>query len=793
MRKLSLLAALMFAALPFVLSQNINLQLRSTLNFPGQKLANICGYWQNGREYALVGANKGLIIVDVTDPTSPQQIVQLPEVQNDWKEIKVYGTYAYVTTEGQGDGLHVVNLSGLPSPNVPNYFYKGDGAIAGQLDRIHALHIDVTKGFLYAYGANIQGGGALIFDLKANPYAPKYVGKFNELGYIHDGYVDNDTLYACHINSGIMSVVDMADKQNPVVLGTVQTPGKFTHNSWMTSDRKHVLTTDEAVPSFLTAYDVSDPNNMEELDRISTNNGYGSYVHNTHILNDYAITSWYTDGVAIVDAHRPQNLVIVAQYDTWNGTGAEFNGCWGAFPYFPSGTIVTSDISSGNVPGKLTVLTPTYKRACYLEGVITNGCTGGPVLGASVVINSSDPQKQIKTKANGVYRTGQVTPGNFTVTFSAPGFPSKTFPVTLAPGEVTTLNVTLEIGPHFTATGVVKDASTGAPLANIEVLLESSTNSYTVTTNGLGQFSLSCMPVGDYTASAGKWGYITKSVPVIQGGQTNLELEPGYYDDGQTDLGWTVSGTASAGKWERGVPEGTWYGTWVNPNTDAPGDQNDICYMTGNGGGSAGTDDVDDGFTSLVSPVMKLANYNTAIFECMLWFYNGGGNSAPNDRLKVNLLKGNQTFHLFDITSNTNGWVKSPVVNLESITPLSDDMRIEFIAYDDNPGHLVEAGMDIFRVYSGTVPTESPLEGQVKLFASPNPSNGLFNIGFAWENADAAPLLEVRNALGQLVHLEQMPAKSGSALLGESWAPGIYFVRLSAQGRASSVLKLVKQ
>lgn len=794
MRKFSLLTALVFAALPFVLSQNINLQLQSTLSFPGQKLANICGYWKNGKEYALVGANKGLIIVDVTDPTSPQQIVQLPEVQNNWKEIKVYGDYAYVTTEGQGDGLHIVNLSGLPSPNVPNYFYKGDGAIAGQLDRIHALHIDVTKGFLYAYGANILGGGALVFDLKPDPYNPRYAGRFSALGYIHDGYVDNDTLYACHINSGIMSVVDMADKQNPIVLGTVETPGKFTHNSWMTSNRKHVLTTDEKVPSFLTSYDVSDPANMEELDRISTNNGYESLVHNTHILDDYAVTSWYTDGVAVVDAHRPQNLVVVAQYDTWNGAGAQFNGCWGVFPFFPSGTIVASDISSDNVPGKLTVLKPTYKRACYLEGIVTNGCTGGPMPGVNVTINSSDPKKLATTKANGAYRTGQVTPGNFTVTFSAPGFPSQTLPVTLVPGEVTLLNVTLEIGFNVTISGVVTDATSGTPLPNVDVLLKSANNAYSLTTNGLGQFSQSCVPADDYTATAAKWGYLTQSVPVTPGGQTLIELTPGYYDDGEADLGWTVSGTASAGEWERGVPIGTWFGAWVNPDTDAPGDQNDLCYMTGNGGGSAGTDDVDDGFTSLVSPVMKLANYNNAVFECMLWFYNDGGNgSAPNDRLSVNLLKGNQTFHLYDITSTTNGWVKAPVVNLESVTPLSDNMRIQFIAYDDAPGHLVEAGMDVFRVYTNTVPTESPWEVNARLFASPNPSNSAFNIGFVWENAETAPLLEVRNALGQLVQLAQMPAQSGNALLGESWVPGIYWVRLYTPGKSSSMLKLVKQ
>ncbi|MBK6994199.1 MAG: hypothetical protein IPH31_04490 [Lewinellaceae bacterium] len=68
--------------------------------FPGQTLANVCGYWQNGQEYALLGGQAGLIIVNITNPAAPQQIVQIPGPNNLWKEIKVYSHYAYVTSEG---------------------------------------------------------------------------------------------------------------------------------------------------------------------------------------------------------------------------------------------------------------------------------------------------------------------------------------------------------------------------------------------------------------------------------------------------------------------------------------------------------------------------------------------------------------------------------------------------------------------------------------------------------------------------------------------------------------------
>jgi choice-of-anchor B domain-containing protein len=446
-----LLLALLLPGCAF--SQNFNLQFRSKLSFPGQTGANICGYAQGGREYALFGASKGMIVVDVTDPDNPQQIVQIPNVDDLWKEIKVYKHYAYVTTEG-GGGLQIVDLSPLPSASLPHHNYTGDGTIAGLLDNIHALHVDTAKGFVYLYGANIFTptgniiSGALALDLNTDPYNPLYAGAYTSGGYVHDGYVNNDTLFASHIYSGKMTMVNMANKNNPVVLGTVTTPHSFTHNTWLTDDHKTVLTTDEVDGSFLTAYDVSDPTDIRELDRIQATPGSGSVVHNTHILNDFAVTSWYKDGVSIVDAHRPGNLVQVGLYDTYpTGTGGGFEGCWGVYPFLPSGTIVASNISAiGNssLPGELYVLTPTYVRACYLEGTVTDAATGAAIFGASVEIEQSpDNNTGVNTAANGKYATGQVTPGAFSVKFSKAGYQSKTVTATLVNGQLTLLDVQL--------------------------------------------------------------------------------------------------------------------------------------------------------------------------------------------------------------------------------------------------------------------------------------------------------------------------------------------------------------
>ena len=440
-------------------AQNVNIVQRARISFEGQSLANIWGYAKNGREYALVGGSKGLIIMDVTNPDVPQKIVQIPGIDNLWKEIKTYKNFAYVTTEG-GGGLQIIDLTGLPDTNVAAYkaynyvgdtsLNKVDTAILGQMKAFHSLHIDTTKGFVYLFGGNstVSNGGALILDLKPDPYRPKYAGKFNlspanrNANYIHDGYVDNDTLFAAMIYNGTFTTVDFRNKLAPVILATTQTPLAFTHNTWLTPNRKTILATDEKAGSYLAAYDISDLSNIKLLDKVQ-NLSDGSIVHNTQILRNgnFAVTSWYKDGINITDITRPQNMVVVGTYDTYpQGMGSGFAGSWGVYPYLPSGTLVVSNYETGD---GFFVLTPQYKRACYLEGIVRDSFTKVVLSGVAIKINSTDLDKKATSDIGGNYRTGQVTPGTVSVTFSKTGYRTKTINVSLVSGEVAMRDVEL--------------------------------------------------------------------------------------------------------------------------------------------------------------------------------------------------------------------------------------------------------------------------------------------------------------------------------------------------------------
>ncbi len=447
---------LLFAAIVSQ-AQNLNLTLQSTVSFPGQSLANVWGHSAGGRHYALVGAQNGMVVIDITAPTAPVAIDTIPGPSNLWKEIKTFGNYAYVVSEG-GFGIQVVNLTSLPAGNLPYQSIYPNIAGIGTINSAHALQVDETKGYLYIYGAKLTGGTLvgypLVFNLNgttagvSNAWSPQYVGKFVASGfstYVHDGYVDNDIMYSGHIYAGKFAMVNMANKSGPVLMGSTNTPNNFTHNTWREGNA--VFTTDETSSSYLTSYDVSDPADIKELDRLQFTPGSGSIVHNTYTKSGYAITSWYKDGVAIVDVSRPANMVVTGRYDTYpSGGGNGFEGCWGVYPYFVgSDIIIASNLGTNTNPnnGELFVLQPTYTRGCYLEGIVTNSSTGNIISGALVELLSSNVANENSAPQTGAYKMARYGGGTYTLRVSKAGFNTYATTVTLSTGTLTLQNVPL--------------------------------------------------------------------------------------------------------------------------------------------------------------------------------------------------------------------------------------------------------------------------------------------------------------------------------------------------------------
>jgi choice-of-anchor B domain-containing protein len=781
-----------FALFSIETNAQLNVIFQSQLTYPGQTCANICGYVDTlGNEYALVGASQGMSIVNVTDPLAPFEVMQIPNVDDLWKEIKVYGKYAYVTTEG-GGGLQIVNLSNLPGTSLPYHHYTGDGAISGTLNTIHALHIDGH--YLYLYGSNLFSGGAIVLDI-IDPWNPVYLGKYDAMGYVHDGYVRNDTLYAGHIYAGVYAVVDFTDKTNPVVIATQSTPTNFTHNTWLSTDSRYLFTTDENSGSFLTCYDLDDLGNIVETDRIQSNPGSNSIGHNTHIINkggnDYAVTSWYKDGFTIVDVGRPQNLVQVAYYDNYAGSGTGFSGAWGVYPYLPSGNIVVSNIDEG-----LFVFSPNYTRACYLEGTVNDSTCG--VLLNDVQISIAPLSLTETTGLDGQYKTGTPTAGTYNVTFSKSGYVSKTVTnVILGVGLVTTVDVQLAPFNTVNVTGSTVTAASSTALPGTKVLISNASNTYNFTSDAAGTFN-SCNVVGatDYDITVGKWGFETLCLDnqTINAANSSPQysLATGYDDDFTFNMGWTVTGNATTGTWERGAPIGTNYGAMLsNADADVNSDCNDQAYVTGNAGGSAANDDVDDGSTVLTSPVFDLTGYTLPLVNYSRWFFTAGAGPS-NDSLTIFITNGLSTVMLESVKESSvlSAWIPKTFNVSDFITPTAT-MQIIVKAEDNAPGHLVEGGFDKFSVTEGFTGVEEHLSAAT-LRAYPNPFNESITVNYSGADISAGSKLQITDLSGRIVAVYNLSAASSEITVEPEMKAGIYFANIVSGSQASAPVKIIK-
>ena len=93
-----------------------NLELASYLGF-GQGLSDITGFYQDGREFAVVGLiEDAAVFVDITDPYNPKEISRIPGTPSIWRDIKYWNRHIYIGTEAP-DGVKVVSVDNPDNPD----------------------------------------------------------------------------------------------------------------------------------------------------------------------------------------------------------------------------------------------------------------------------------------------------------------------------------------------------------------------------------------------------------------------------------------------------------------------------------------------------------------------------------------------------------------------------------------------------------------------------------------------------------------------------------------------------
>lgn len=762
-----------------------------------EELSDIWGYVApDDTEYGLVGLYGGVSIVDLTDPTEPTELFFIEGVNSSWRDIKTWGEFAYVSNENSG-GLMVIDLSGLPDAATATNWTPSISGL-GTLSSIHNVWID-EFGYAYLVGTNLNSGGVIYVDVNTTPGEPSYVGHGDNV-YSHDAFVRNNKMYSSEIYEGQFAIYDVTDKENTEFLGSHTTLFNFTHNSWLSDDGTILYTTDEQANATVGAYDVSDPEDIIDLDQFLPFETIGDGVipHNVHVWDDWLIISYYTDGCILVDGSNPSNLVEVGNFDTYIPASTGFSGAWGAYPYLPSGLVLISDIGNG-----MYVLEPNYVNACWLEGNITNAGDGSSLADASIAIVSTNVLDQ--SDVFGDYATGYAVSGTYDIQVSKPGYLTETVSMVLQNDSTSYLDVALIQLESFSFSGLIIHADGGAPVSNAEIFISDGVFIHELNSVANGTFDISQFYEGTYEVYAGKWGYLTYvGSDVIFDSDNNsitIELEEGYEDIFNLDLGWVETNSGISGDWERGVPIGVSApdtALYITPPMDVDEDDGNYCYVTGNLS-SVNSGVLIGGDAELYSPEFDVSDYETPYLSFYSWWFNLNinTNQPGNSDLNMYIVNGIDEVEIAEYEYTEFGeisWVYFEV-DLASQIEITSTMFLKVVANSTSSfNDASEGGLDYFRVWdAGTVGISEETKKLSELKVSPNPSNDLFFLQYDLHSKVQNASARVYNSLGQELNEFSITNSKGQLFFGKNFNSGFYIVQLYNNGVMVNSLKLIKE
>ena len=595
----------------------------------------------SGREYAIMGLNNGTGFAEVTNPGNAQFIAFHSGPTSLWRDMKVFGHYAYVVSEG-GGGIQIFDLSQIDAGVVTLAGQQTAGGTAAS----HNVAIDEVSGYLYRCGGG--SNGLRIYDLNADPVNPPQVGSWSDR-YVHDAQIVTFTegpnagrqIAFCFggYNGGStetgIDILDVTNKSAIVNIARLQYPqAAYCHQGWLSSDGSILFTLDEqdeinfGVSSRIHLVDVS--NLASPIYLGPSTNENPATTHNAYVVGDRLFSANYRSGVRVYDISSPSEPAEVAMFDTYPGSDANgYNGCWSVFPYFPSGTVIASDMQRGLFVVRLEPQVATWS---FPDGLPTPIDPAGESIDVGVVAGegfSIDPKSARLTLVGpggaSTLPMAQVAPGLFRATFPA-----------MECGE----NVSYSFGVLSTT----------------------------------GEFS---------TAPSG-------GVSAIVAVDSIEEL-----DTLETETGWIAglpSDTATSGVWERVIPVAT---------SAQPGEDHTVdgvfCFVTGQhqSGQGAGFNDVDGGVTTLVTPILAAGDLFEPRIEYARWYSNNAGAGPNEDSMPIEISNngGKSWVTLELVDENAGTWVEKSFRIADFLEP-TDSMRLRFVARDLGAGSLVEAAID---------------------------------------------------------------------------------------------------
>jgi choice-of-anchor B domain-containing protein len=347
-----------YSASNFTLISNIDPE--PNVNSSGNKYSGCWGWHQPNqqKEYAIAGSQSGTYWVDVTNPVTPivsdYEAGQVSDAT--WREIKTYQNYCYVISDdGGANSLQIFDMQYLP--DSVHKVYDSDALFK----RGHTLWVDGTK--LYVAGvtySNNTSSSMNVYSL-ATPSNPTLLRQLDQdypfINYVHDMFVRNDTVYASCAYQGLYVFNFDAINNTFTQLGSLSSYpfSGYNHSSALTPNGQTLVFADE-VPVGL-PLKVADVSNLSNIQVLATTNQFSlTTPHNPFMVNDqYCFVSSYSEGIQLYDISNPSAPILAGYFDTYPQGGGNvndwsagnYNGNWGAYPYFPSKNIFALDMENG--------------------------------------------------------------------------------------------------------------------------------------------------------------------------------------------------------------------------------------------------------------------------------------------------------------------------------------------------------------------------------------------------------------------------------------------------------------
>jgi choice-of-anchor B domain-containing protein len=404
MKKTHLLLAVLSLALSSLFSQTPcengmagiypcdNVDLMSTISLSElggvQNMNDIWGWTDSdsGREFALIGMRNGTSFVEVTDPVNPLVIGFLATASTNslWRDVKVFNDYAFVVSEAGGHGMQVFDLAELliDYDEYPVVFEQS--AYYDLFGRAHNIAINEASGYAYGIGTSTFSGGLHFVDI-SDPLNPQVAGGFGADGYTHDAqivnytgpdgdYFEREIAFCC--NEDAVTIVDVTDKTDPVQISTLGYDfSAYTHQGWLTEDENFFIFNDEIdetsgfTPTTKTLImDVRDLDNpVLHYEYLSSSTAID---HNLYTKGSLCYQSNYRSGLRILDIGNvfEQEISTLGFFDSQPMDDfQDYSGTWSNYAYFPSGTVIMSDMYTD-----FFILRPTLINAYRYAEVCAN-------------------------------------------------------------------------------------------------------------------------------------------------------------------------------------------------------------------------------------------------------------------------------------------------------------------------------------------------------------------------------------------------------------------------------------